>query len=56
MGCALFRLNQEKQLSHAPSPILEIKKTNQITAPPTHISKNNNTVAIENRTEVKWTL
>lgn len=34
MGCALFGLNKEKQLSHTPPPILEIKKTNKIFEPP----------------------
>lgn len=27
LGCALFDLNEENELSHTPPPILEIKKT-----------------------------
>jgi len=60
MGCALLSLNEEKQLSHAFSPRSEIKKTNKVIEKkrfpiPPHILKNNNTVAVENRREGKWT-
>lgn len=54
MGCALLGLNGEKQLSHTPLPIIEIKKTSKIieTPYPTYL-KNNNTAVAENR-EGKW--
>lgn len=57
MGCALLGLNEEKQLSHIPPPILEIKKktSKTIETPLPHILKNNNTVAVENGREGKWT-